>query len=102
MKVKITHTARYEEVPSIVNELLSKCRSELKRSSDFKFDILRLSETATEIQEVQETLDLISSQLDDCLNLCQGYIDFQKQLATSAEEATTSSFVEEDESEQDE
>ena len=79
MKVKITHTVRYEDVPNIVNELLNRCRFELKKSSEFKFDILRLRDTAEEISKVQSTLDLVSSQLEDCLNLCQGYANFQQQ-----------------------
>jgi hypothetical protein len=81
MKVKVTHTARYDDVPNIVNELVNKCRTELTRCSELKFDILRLEDTATEVSKIQETLDLVSSQLEDCLHLCNGYVQVQQQLA---------------------
>ena len=85
MKVKITHTARYEDVPNIVNELLNKCRAALRKSADFKFDILRLAKTSEEIREVQDTLDLVSSQLEDCFVLCQGYLEVHQQQTQSTE-----------------
>ena len=80
MKVKITHTVRYEDIPGLVDENLNKCRSELRRCAELKFNILRLEETTKEIVEVQETLDLVSSQLEDCLNLAQGYVQVQQQM----------------------
>ena len=90
MKVKITHTVRYEEVPNVVNELINKCRSELRRASELKFDILRLGETAREIRQIQDSLYLISSQLDDCLNLSHGYIEFDKQQSQVNEDTSSS------------
>ncbi len=86
MKVKITHTIRYEDVPNIVNDILNKCRTELRRCSEVRFDILRLNDTAIEVAKVQDTLDLVSSQLEDCLNLCQGYAQVQEQLNGEPEE----------------
>jgi len=86
MKVKVTHTVRYDDVPNIVNELINKCRSELVRCSELKFNILRLEDTTVEVSKIQETLDLVSSQLDDCLDLCSGYIQVQQQLENNKEE----------------
>ena len=80
MKVKITHTVRYEDVPDLVNENLNKCRSELRRCAELKFNILRLEETTKEVVKAQEILDLVSSQLEDCLNLAQGYVQVQQQM----------------------
>ena len=99
MKVKITHTARYEDVPNIINEILTKCRTELKIASELKFNILRLEDTVIEVARVQDTLDLVSTQLEDCLSLSQGYVQVQQQLNNSAE--STPDFSE-DLSEQDE
>jgi uncharacterized protein YeaC (DUF1315 family) len=86
MKVKITYTTRYEDVPNVINDILNKCRTELKRSSELRFDILRLKDTAVEVAKVQDTLDLVSSQLEDCLNLCQGYAQVQEHLTDENEE----------------
>ena len=87
----------------IVNELINKCRSELTRCSEFKFDILRLEDTAVEVSKTQETLDLVSSQLDDCLNLCTGYVQVQQQLEeNSQEKQATSVVIDDEQDEQDE
>ena len=73
MKVKVTYTVGYEDVPSIVNDLLNKCRTQLRTSSEFKFDFFNLDETTVRIVELQKTLDLVAAQLEDCVNLCTGY-----------------------------
>ena len=97
MKVKVTHTARYDDVPNIVSELINKCRSELTRCSEFKFNILRLEDTAVEVSKTQETLDLVSSQLDDCLNLCAGYVQVQEQLEKNSQEEQVTPVAADDE-----
>ena len=89
MKVRIMHTVRYEDIPNILNELINKCRSELKRSSEFKFNISNLAKTTEEIREIQETLDLVTSQLEDCLNLYQGYLGYQQQEEQEEELVST-------------
>ena len=45
MKVKVTYTVDYEDVPDVVNDLLMKCRKQLERASQFKFNILNLEKT---------------------------------------------------------
>ena len=83
MKVKVTYTIDYDDVPRIVNELLNKCRTQLTRSAEFKFDLFRLDEATAEVIEIQKTMDLVSSQLEDCINLCRGYVE----AANAAEDA---------------
>ena len=78
MKVRVAYTVDYEDVPNVVNDLLTKCREQLKRASQFKFNILNLEKTTTEIAELQKDLDTVSTQLEDCLNLSRGYISVQK------------------------
>ena len=80
MKVKVMYTVQYEEVPSVVNELVEKCRDGLKKAAQFKFDILDPTRTEGEITALQEKLSLISVQLEDCLNLSRGYLDVKKDL----------------------
>mgnify|MGYP006416797097 CR=1 FL=1 len=88
MKVRVTYTVDYEDVPNVVNDLLTKCREQLKRASQFKFNILNLEKTTAEVADLQKELDTVSAQLEDCLNLSNGYIDVQKDIAEGLEAAT--------------
>ena len=80
MKVKVMYTVQYEEVPDVVRKLVEKCRDQLKKADQFKFDILDPSQTEREIATLQKNLDLISVQLQDCLSLSRGYLDVKKEL----------------------
>ena len=73
MKVRVTYTVDHEEVPKLIDDLISDCRASLQELSNFKFDV-RNSERATEdVRSVQDRLDTVATKLEDCLNLCQGY-----------------------------
>ena len=87
MKVKVTYTVDYDEVPNLMNELVNRCRDLLKRSSEFSFDITRFEKTEQDILELQETLDLVATQLDDCLGLCRGYISYQEAIMEQSSDA---------------
>jgi hypothetical protein len=86
MKVKVTYTVDYEDVPDVVNDLLTKCREQLKRASQFKFNILNLQKTTAEVIDLQKDLDTVSAQLEDCLNLSQGYLNVEKNATEDGEE----------------
>ena len=47
MKVRVTYTVDHEEVPKLIDDLISDCRASLQELSNFKFDV-RNSERATE------------------------------------------------------
>ena len=100
MKVKVTYTVDYEDVPNVVNDLLTKCREQLKRASQFKFSILNLEKTTAEVINLQKDLDTVSAQLEDCLNLSHGYINVQKSTAEDIEEVESN--MEETKNEEDE
>ena len=87
MKVKVTYTVDYEDVPTVVNDLLTKCREQLKRASQFKFSILNLEKTTAEVIDLQKDLDTVSAQLEDCLNLSRGYVDVQRGVVNDLEAA---------------
>jgi len=93
MKVKLTYTADYEDVPQIINEIVEKCRNNLKRSSEFKFNFLDLEKTAAEIMELQSTMSLVSSQLEDCYNMYRGYL----QASQGEEQELTTEGIENEE-----
>jgi|TARA_R110000824_G_scaffold67816_4_gene175556 predicted nucleotide-binding protein (sugar kinase/HSP70/actin superfamily) len=80
MKVKITHTVEYEEVPEIVNKMVLECRDKLKKASMFNFNMRDLKKTSIEVEEIQSDLDLISSKLEDCLNIIIGYEEAQNPI----------------------
>jgi len=99
MKVRVAYTVDYEDVPDVVNDLLTKCREQLKRASQFKFNILNLEKTTVEVAELQKDLDTVSAQLEDCLNLSRGYINVQKDIAKGLEAAANN--MEEEKNEED-
>ena len=90
MKVKVTYTVDYEDVPDVVNDLLMKCREQLKRASQFKFNILNLEKTTAEVIDLQRGLDTVSAQLEDCLNLSHGYLNGEKSATEDIEESENS------------
>ena len=74
MKVKVTYTLNIEDVPSLVATMAKECTDKLERASKLKFDINRFEKTVSEVSALQNELDLISSQLDDCVNMTHGYL----------------------------
>jgi|TARA_R110002074_G_scaffold330599_2_gene501111 hypothetical protein len=84
MKVRVTYTVDYEETPSVVENLITRCREDLRSASQFKFNALKLEETAAELLVVQEKLSLISEQLNDCYNMAAGYASVQKEMLTES------------------
>ena len=80
MKVKISYTVDIEDVPEVINEIVTQCREELKDCSRFKFNILKLQQTEEDIRALQDKLSKTSDQLGDCINMAQGYIDVHESL----------------------
>ena len=74
MKVKVTYTLNIEDVPSLIASMAKECTDKLERASKLKFDINRFEKTISEVSALQNELDLISSQLDDCVNMAHGYL----------------------------
>ena len=54
MKVKVTYTTEYEDVPDIASRLVERCRNDLRLGSEFKFDFFNLDETRAAITRLQE------------------------------------------------
>lgn len=73
MKVRVAYTVDHEEVPKLIDDLISICRQDLKNLSNFKFDVRKLETVDADIKNVQGQLDTIAGKLEDCLNLCVGY-----------------------------
>tara|TARA_Y100000034_G_C6872867_1_gene398775 strand:- start:463 stop:804 length:342 start_codon:yes stop_codon:yes gene_type:complete len=87
MKVKISYTEDSEQVPRLINELLSKCRKKLLRYSDLEFNLNQASKFVKEVRETIDGLELVSSQLDDCVNLSIGYVELQAAIKNQEEQS---------------
>ena len=80
MKVKVTYTSDYEDVPSLICSLLETYAQKLNEAAKFQVDMVRLSETGTKIDKIKQDLEAAIVTLDDCFNLARGYVDVGKQL----------------------
>ena len=92
MKVKVTYTLDIEDVPSLVADMAKECTDKLEKISKLKFDLTRFDRTIAAVSEAQSELDLISSQLDDCVNMAHGYLS-----ALNSTEPVPAEEVEDDE-----
>jgi len=75
MRVKVTHTMEYEEVPSFMNDLLEQCHKKLSRHTFLKFNLFDMQDTVRQILEYRKDLALVDQQLEDCLGVVQGYMN---------------------------
>ena len=73
MKVRVTYTVDHEEVPKLIDDLISDCRASLQELSNFKFDVRNVATLSEDGKEIQNRLDVVAGKLEDCLNLCVGY-----------------------------
>ena len=87
MKVRVAYTLDHEDVPRLVDEIITACREELKAASNFKFDVRDVDATTNEVAYVQTRLDVVAGKLEDCLNLCRGYDSVMEPAPPSLEEA---------------
>ena len=87
MKVRVAYTLDHEDVPKLVDEIITSCREELKTASNFRFDVRDIESAADEVAFVQSRLDVVAGKLEDCLNLCRGYDGVMEPRPPSLEEA---------------
>tara|TARA_R110000824_G_scaffold100088_3_gene237907 strand:- start:2985 stop:3281 length:297 start_codon:yes stop_codon:yes gene_type:complete len=83
MKVKVSYTADYDDVPELVNKLVTECKETLRAASNLKFNIFNLEQSSRLVAQVQKDVDIVASKLEDCLNICHGY----QQAGQNQEEA---------------
>ena len=92
MKVKVSYTIDYDDVPELVNKLITECKETLRTASNLKFNIFDLEHSAQQTVQVQKDIDIVASKLDDCLSICFGY----QQALNSQEEAAAEQPVEQE------
>lgn len=74
MKVKVSYTVDYEEVPGLVRDLINDCQRTLRDASTFSFEIVQYEESVAAVKDLQEKLATVSDKLEDCISLSRGYL----------------------------
>ena len=75
MKVKISYTVDYEDVPNVINNLVVNVKERLRDASELKsFEEEKLDRFVVDVQAAIETVATVGSQLTDLLNMAVGYV----------------------------
>ena len=73
-RVKVSYTLDLEEVPALVDTLLSECRQKLaKELNELKVSLHDVPQAVMQINETREALAMITTQLEDIINLAAGW-----------------------------
>jgi len=75
VKVKISYTVDYEDVPNVINNLVVNVKERLRDASELKsFEEEKLDRFVVDVQAAIETVSTAGSQLADLLNMAVGYV----------------------------
>jgi hypothetical protein len=75
VKVKISYTVDYEDVPNVINNLVVNVKERLRDASELKsFEEEKLDRFVVDVQAAIETVSTAGSQLTDLLNMAVGYV----------------------------
>jgi hypothetical protein len=75
MKVKVSYTVNIEEVSEVVQKLLSSVSSRLAKHTDISANIFQADETINSLISAHKDISLAESQISDCINIIQGFLD---------------------------
>tara|TARA_R110000824_G_scaffold176557_1_gene355575 strand:+ start:1632 stop:1946 length:315 start_codon:yes stop_codon:yes gene_type:complete len=73
MKVKVSYTMEYDDVPNLVSELFEDCTRRLREHGKQPFNNNSLERFVQGVKKIQEDLSLIHDQLEDCVSLTSGF-----------------------------
>ena len=74
MRVKVSYTLDLEEVPKLIEDLLSDCRASMVAQLDnLETPVHNLEKVSNKLKDVREQIGLVDSKLEDCINMAQGY-----------------------------
>ncbi len=74
MKVKVSYTVDFDDVPELAEELLASARRELTDCvSKLKFRPNNLAKMMGDYQVVREKMDIVGDQVHDVLNITAGW-----------------------------
>ena len=81
MKVKITHTIGFEDVPAKIDELIHLIRTRLVEISKTPMNTASLSSFAESVNNIRVGLGIVDAQLEDTLGMLQGYYEVIQQMS---------------------
>ena len=74
MKVKVSYSVDMEEVPILIDDLLSACRQKLTNGLEGMRPCLHnVPEMINRLEKVRATLSIVDSQLEDITGLAAGW-----------------------------
>ena len=74
MKPKVTYRVDYEDVPNIINRMVSAVKDTARRVSDLRYlNEENIDSFLAELRLAKESISGIELQIEDCLNMCIGY-----------------------------
>ena len=75
MKVKVSYTSTIDEIPKIVEGILSECRSKISAGSEkLNFSPMNFDVMAQDLTSVIQDLQLVEAKLEDVLNITSGWL----------------------------
>ena len=75
MKVKVSYTVDYDDVPAVVNKILTDCQQSLEcESRKIKFLLHNFPKMMEQINGVRDTLLTIDTRLQDALDISAGWL----------------------------
>jgi len=76
MKVKVAYTLGIEEVPALIEDIISDCRKSLVDQSErLRIPIHSHEKIYETINQVRKKMALVDSKLEDCVSLADGYFN---------------------------
>ena len=73
MNVKINYTVDIEEVPNLIQDILTSCLQELSTLSSTKLNTFEVEPLLENIAHVRERLSWVDRRLEDSSNITIGY-----------------------------
>ena len=81
MKVKVSYTIDYNDVPDLIETLLSSIREGLSDCSQrLKFKPSDLDRMIEDFQESRSRLEIIDSQMQDVLQITAGWLNVEQAI----------------------
>jgi hypothetical protein len=80
MKVKVSYTVDFDDIPKLIDEIMASCRQRFNKGASVKYNINKLEEFAATIDQMRQDLSLMDSQLEDCLSMAAGYNNIENQV----------------------
>tara|TARA_R100000988_G_C3908477_1_gene120842 strand:+ start:333 stop:644 length:312 start_codon:yes stop_codon:yes gene_type:complete len=73
MKVKVSYTMNYDEVPSLVGQITQTCIQKLREHGKTQLNYHNLDKLVQDVSRIQEDIALVHDQLGDCVSMLAGY-----------------------------